>query len=78
MKNKQRYSIRKFTVGAGSVLIGLTIYAANDGVVNASEINNTDDFKGNINKTVINGKESSVNEDQELTKETPSVNEDQE
>ena len=38
MREKRRYSIRKFTVGAGSVLIGLTLYSGIN-TVEASENN---------------------------------------
>ncbi|MBW0765433.1 YSIRK-type signal peptide-containing protein, partial [Mammaliicoccus fleurettii] len=46
MREKQRFSIRKLGMGVGSVLIGLTIFAASGGVADASvKQNNTVDVE---------------------------------
>ncbi|MEB6228157.1 YSIRK-type signal peptide-containing protein [Mammaliicoccus sciuri] len=54
MREKRRYSIRKFTVGAGSVLIGLTLYSGIN-TVEASENNYETSIKVTNNSSEDDG-----------------------
>ncbi|MER2036477.1 YSIRK-type signal peptide-containing protein, partial [Mammaliicoccus vitulinus] len=59
MRKKMRYSIRKFAVGVGSVLIGLTLYSGVN-TVEASE---------NSRETTFNISNSASNESEDADKE---------
>ncbi|WP_261701680.1 YSIRK-type signal peptide-containing protein, partial [Staphylococcus equorum] len=40
MEKKNKYSIRKFTVGTGSIIIGAVMFLSNPAISKASEIDN--------------------------------------
>ncbi|WP_210619558.1 YSIRK-type signal peptide-containing protein, partial [Mammaliicoccus lentus] len=48
MRERQRFSIRKFGVGVGSVLIGLTIFATSGNVAAADEKQNNEGNFGSV------------------------------
>ncbi|OAO25041.1 hypothetical protein AXY37_12915 [Mammaliicoccus lentus] len=79
MRERQRFSIRKFGVGVGSVLIGLTIFATSGNVAAADEKQNNEgnfgsvasgENTGDIRKPLQNATEKPIEDEKDTIEST--------